>query len=366
MAMKAMSVVVLSHDSSTYLRRLLESIAEADDRASCEVIIVDDSGPAEAHTTAGLCRLYDALLVVKHGNVPSKRNAGVAAATSNMILFVDSDCRINPRLFVEHRRLALMADDIGAMLGAVDFEGERSLTWRMVERSQFLGAFGMARRMDYAPWGVTCNLSVRRDAFNATGGFDEGLLPVTGGDDVDFGLRLNRAGYRIRCNPSALVFHTRDTWNSFGRMMRRVFNYGRNHFLIMTKHASLTGREYPRILPTIGLIAIATLLSRLLRKSAALALIGAAVYCVAALVTVAILLNRRSRSGVAALPFDLGGVILECGFEAGLLFESVRRRSLDGFWRKVIYARGQLLAERDRKVLLMWSLLLSALPVFLW
>jgi GT2 family glycosyltransferase len=364
--MTAISVVVLSHDSSTYLRRLLESIAAAENRAECEVIVVDDSSAPEAHVTAELCRLYDARLVTKQGNVPGKRNAGVAAAIYGIILFVDSDCRIDPGLIVEHQRLALMDAEIGAMLGAVDFEGERSLTWRMVERGPFLGAFGMARRMDYAPWGVTCNLSVRREAFDATGGFDEGLLRVTGGDDVDFGLRLNRAGYRIRCNPSAVVFHTRDTWSTFGRMMRRVFNYGRNHFLIMTRHADLTGREYPRPLPTIGIIAIAILISGLLRKSPAVAVITAAIYCLAALVTIAILFNRQSRSVLAMLPFDLGSVILECGFEAGLLFESVRRRNLGGFWRKVIYARGQLIAERDRKVLLMWSLLLSALPLLVW
>jgi GT2 family glycosyltransferase len=353
--MSALSLVVLSHDSSAHLRRLLESIAAADDRDGCEIIVVDDSSPAEALSTAALCELHGARLVIHRGNVPSKRNAGMTAATAAIVLYVDSDCRIDPRLFAEHRRLAEMEPNVGAMLGAVDFEGERSLTWRMVERSQFLGAFGMARRMEYAPWGVTCNLSVRREAFDAAGGFDETLLPVTGGDDVDFGLRLNRAGYRIRCNPAALVFHTRETWNTFGRMLRRVFNYGRNHFLVMTRHQEITSTEFPRLLPTIALVAIVALA----RGGAA----AAAAYCGVAIALWSLFLNRHTRAAVANLPLDVGGVILECGFEAGLAFESLRRRSFDGVWKKVIYARGQLVAERDRKVLLMWTLLLTALPL---
>ena len=47
---------------------------------------------------------------------------------------------------------------------------------------------------------------IRRDAWEAVGGFDEGFRPVWF-EDVDFLKRLRRAGYRVRYVPSAVARH---------------------------------------------------------------------------------------------------------------------------------------------------------------
>ena len=49
-------------------------------------------------------------------------------------------------------------------------------------------------------------LLIRRDAWNAVRGFDEGFRPVWF-EDVDFCLRVRRSGFRIRYEPLALAVH---------------------------------------------------------------------------------------------------------------------------------------------------------------
>ena len=57
-----------------------------------------------------------------------------------------------------------------------------------------------------AGWLSGSCLLVRRAAFDAIGGFDEGFFMYF--EDVDLGLRLSRAGWRSRFTPAAEVTHT--------------------------------------------------------------------------------------------------------------------------------------------------------------
>ena len=51
----------------------------------------------------------------------------------------------------------------------------------------------------------TAGMLIRRDVWDELGGFD-GRLPLHG-DDIDFGWRVARAGYRTRTAPTAVLFH---------------------------------------------------------------------------------------------------------------------------------------------------------------
>ena len=56
---------------------------------------------------------------------------------------------------------------------------------------------------------------------------------------------------------------------------------------------------------------------------------------------------------------------LDLIFDAGFLYESLRCRDQRGFFRKIIYAERQLLTERPRKIVQVWSLLTGFLVVLL-
>src|SRR5262249_56030641 len=56
----------------------------------------------------------------------------------------------------------------------------------------------------FMPRAVAANLLVRREAFEAVGGFYEG---VRAAEDTDFSWRLQRAGWRLEGRPAASVEH---------------------------------------------------------------------------------------------------------------------------------------------------------------
>ena len=361
------SIIVPNYNSSRYLAQLLESISRANKPAlPYEILVVDDSAPAEAQAAETLCDLYHATFLHCPGRVGVKRNFGSQAAHYSLLLFVDSDCRMPATLLQEHAKLLAEPPEIGAMLGPVEFPGEDSFMWRAVERSQFLGPYSFARRMPHAPWGGAGNLAVKRAAYQAVGGFDSGFLQVPGGEDVDLGLRLNDAGYRIRCNPDALMYHTRETWQDFRKMVRRAFGYGRAHSHILEKHRPRTGLEFPRPVVIFLVVALWSFLSLLLTRSPRPLLWLPALSAIF-LVAQSILQIRRHRRPMSPLSWlhEVTGQGLNLVYEAGLVYELLRRGYTWQLFHKIIYAQGQLIHERDDKIVQMWSLIFGLAALLL-
>ncbi len=55
-------------------------------------------------------------------------------------------------------------------------------------------------------WASTCCAIIRRSVFNLVGGFDD-IHFFLHCDDVDFSWQVRLAGYKVRLNPKALIFH---------------------------------------------------------------------------------------------------------------------------------------------------------------
>lgn len=362
------SVVVPNYNSSRYLARLLTSIDEAA-RPSLplEVLVVDDSEPGEVQATESLCLAHGARFLHCAGRVGVKRNFGGRAARYNLLLFVDSDCELTPDLLREHAKLLDQPADVGAMLGPVEFPGADSFMWRAVERSQFLGPYSFAHRMPYAPWGGAGNLSVKGAAYEAIGGFDSGFLQVPGGEDVDLGMRLNDAGFRIRCNPDALMYHTRETWQDARKMTRRAVGYGRAHAHILMKHAHRTGLEFPRPVVVVAGLALLSLVVAA-ATGAWRPLVWSPLFAAVFFVVQALLLirNRPAPPTPRSLAHELAGQWFNQLYELGVVFESVKQRRMSQTLRKMIYAPGQLVHEREGKIIQTWSELAGLLVVLFY
>lgn len=359
----SISVIVPTYNSVKYLKRLLESIRRADkDFGLLEVLVIDDSRREQAEATMQLCGEYGAIYCECPGNVAVKRNHGSQLARFDIMLFVDSDCEVTTHLLAEHSSLAELPADVGAMIGVVEFVGADSFVWRAVERSQLLGPYSFAKRMEYAPWGGAGNLSVRRQAYAAIGGFDINFLKAPGGEDVDLGIRLNKSGYRIRCNPRAIMHHTRDTWQHFWRMIRRSLAYGRGHYHVLTKHADKTGVEYPRPVVVTSAVALALIVNAIVAWS--LVPLGVAVLFFAGVMLFqAAATLFQARLSPKTLHVEVVGQLFDFMFDGGILLESLLNRDIRGFYRKMIYSPHQLVFERDRKVIQMWSLVFGFMVI---
>jgi glycosyltransferase involved in cell wall biosynthesis len=131
------------------------------------------------------------------------RNSGARAATNDWILFLDADCR--PVLGLLGAYFAASPPErCGALAGGVvGSPGQGALIARYARARGFLNLAGGGEGPDWRI-AVGGNVLVRRAAFEAVGGFPEG---IRSGGDVDLSRRLQAAGWRIDRRPAALVEH---------------------------------------------------------------------------------------------------------------------------------------------------------------
>jgi hypothetical protein len=163
-----------------------------------ERILVDNTGIAPAAEGVRIVRAPG------ERSPAHARNVGAAQAGGEWILFLDADCRA-PADLVDRYLAAPVADDVGALAGAVaPAAGAETFAARYGAARSFLDQDAHLAH-GYMPRAVAANLLVRRTAFEAIGGFYEG---VRAAEDTDFSWRLQRAGWRLESRPRARVEHT--------------------------------------------------------------------------------------------------------------------------------------------------------------
>jgi hypothetical protein len=239
-------VVIPTRDSNATVPGLLASLARAraELEAPSEVIVVDDSGQAQRAELARLCGLHGARLVAGGRHVGAKRNLGAAAASFDLLLFVDSDCEASPRLLREHWATHVI-EGAEACAGPLEFVGPRSWLWPAIDLLGLTVPFALPLVLPRVEWASTANLSVRRCRFEEAGGFDERLPSPGGSEDVELGMRLTAREVAIRCNPRALVRHATSTWDSPGAMVRRLARCGRCEPRLTERHPERSTLVFP-------------------------------------------------------------------------------------------------------------------------
>ena len=137
------------------------------------------------------------------GSPAHARNTGAAAAASDWILFVDSDCRPAADLLDRYFDEPPPADCAMAAGRVVHTERQRSIAARHAATRQMLDQ-ERALAHPFRPYALTANVLVRREAFEQLGGFFEGIFNC---EDVDFAWRAHDAGWHLRFVPGAVVEH---------------------------------------------------------------------------------------------------------------------------------------------------------------
>jgi hypothetical protein len=180
-------------EAQTALETLRALSLGADD----ELILADNSGTAPAADGV-------TVVAVTGEQSPSHaRNAGAERARRAWILFLDADCRA-PADLLDRFFTKSVSDDVGAVTGAVvPAPGGTGLAARYGAAKSFLDQDAHLAH-GYLPRAAAANLLVRREAFEAVGGFYEG---VRAAEDTDFSWRLQRAGWRLEGRREAAVEH---------------------------------------------------------------------------------------------------------------------------------------------------------------
>ncbi|HWS25927.1 MAG TPA: glycosyltransferase family 2 protein, partial [Xanthomonadales bacterium] len=222
------AAVVVNYHTGPLLRDCLRRVLRCPELA--ELVLVDNgSTPGEIDALLG--ELNDRRIV--RLDLPSNPgfavacNRGARASQSPWLLFLNPDCLVEPDTLERLGRSA-RADESLAMLGAllVDTEGRpdpASLRRDPLPRRAIATALGLDRLA--AIEGVSIPIPadtsapvpvdaisgalmlVRRDAFNAARGFDEGYFMHA--EDLDLCRRVRELDFQVCCDPGVRVVHVK-------------------------------------------------------------------------------------------------------------------------------------------------------------
>jgi glycosyltransferase involved in cell wall biosynthesis len=249
------SVIIPTYNRAELLRRTLDSLVAQDlPGTAFEVLVVDDGS---SDSTDQLVTRYQDRLDLKYFFQPDEgwrvaqaRNVGIAAATGEVCVFVDSGVLLHSGCLRAHLRSHQQADGPVAVCGyvygfdnngsdddpmtrAVDFDDldatiellRESGRWPDI-REPFYARHSYDLGRLPAPWVLywTCNVSAPTDRVRAVGGFDE-QFRSWGGEDIDLGYRLYRDGVRFVLDRSASSIHYPHSKSSAHNFAQARANY---------------------------------------------------------------------------------------------------------------------------------------------
>lgn len=198
----AVSVVVPFHGDAAEARATLAGLGRLRTREGDEVVLADNTRDRVMIEAAGEdSRVVAVDALIEHSPAHA-RNIGVERSAGAWLLFLDADCRPEPTILDDYfsRRVG---ERCGALAGGVVGEPSTSLAARFATARRLLDQADHLAA-DHRPRAVTANLLVRREVWEAVGGFLEGLRA---GEDADFSWRMQDAGWELRLCEGAVVRH---------------------------------------------------------------------------------------------------------------------------------------------------------------
>lgn len=201
-ATRTVALVIPAHRAGPDLDACLGSVALLDP-APDEVVVVVDGGDAAVSSAVDRQLTGASVIAIAPSGPATARNRGARASSSQVILFVDSDCTVQPDL-VTRVRSAMSEPGRDALIGSYD---DQPAAPGLVSRFRNLvhhRTHHLAAGRGHTFWGA-CG-AIERVAFEAVGGFDESYCDATI-EDIELGERLTSAGCRIDVVPTIQITH---------------------------------------------------------------------------------------------------------------------------------------------------------------
>jgi mycofactocin system glycosyltransferase len=224
----AVTFVIPVRDGGTCLPALAAKLGEWG-----PVIVVDDGSRDGAAELAG--RAGAAVIANDRSPGPAgARNAGLAAAETEFVAFLDADCacrgdwaRPLAALLAEDPELAIVAPRVRGAVGE-NAIARYEISSSPLDMGPYPGLVGPGRRIGFVP---SAALVARREMLLELGGFDEALRF---GEDVDLVWRAIVAGWSVRYAPELQVDHRpRPTLRA---LARQRFEYGGSAARLDSRH----------------------------------------------------------------------------------------------------------------------------------
>ena len=201
----SVSIVVPAFNEADHLAGQLRALAAQDYEGEVEVLVADNGstdGTPDVARRVGAEEL-PTLRVIDASERPGPsvaRNAGVRAASGDVVLFCDADDVAEPG-WVRAMVAALETSPlVGGRLEAERLNDPRLLAWRSPPAQPHL-----PRAEGYLPFAMGSNMGVRADVLRKLGGFDEEL--DRSGEEPELCWRAQLAGEALGFAPDAVVHY---------------------------------------------------------------------------------------------------------------------------------------------------------------
>jgi len=230
------SICILAGHGSQTLSDCLDSLLAQIDAPPHELIIGGRHGEAELSVVA---RRFPHAKICKSdaGHPGSARNALIAQAEGDLLLFLDDDVTVSPDLLA---RLAELASRYprASVFGGPNDTPPQSSAFQLIQGAvlgSLVGSGPVSRRYGARHpgpaderWFTLCNLAVRREVMLP---FRDDLICA---EENALLSQLRAKGELMRYEPSLRVFHRRrSSWREFASQM---FKYGRGRGQLLVRH----------------------------------------------------------------------------------------------------------------------------------
>jgi glycosyltransferase involved in cell wall biosynthesis len=240
------SVIIPTHNRSGALRRTLDALgSQTYPLDLIEVIVVADGCTDD---TGKILPTYNPPFKLRFVEQAAQgpavaRNHGASLAAGRLLVFLDDDIQAAPEFIAAHVRAHRQRPGLVAIGYLPPVLQVQTGFFRLSLRAWWENKFTMMRepghRYTYRDL-LSGNVSLEREMFAATGGFDPALYCH---EDYELGIRLIKAGASLTFTPEALGYHYEITQMS--RSFQRKYDEGRADVLI--------GRRHPELRPCLPL-----------------------------------------------------------------------------------------------------------------
>ena len=238
------SVIVCSYNGAHTIRDTMEGLLTVD-YPNYEVIVVNDGSTDQ---TEEIVKNYPFTLIsTSNQGLSSARNTGLFRASGEIVAYIDDDAYPDPHWLKYLAYAYQTSSHVGIGGHNLAPEGDGPIADCVANAPG--GPVHVLIDDELAEHIPGCNMSFKRNALLAIGGFDP--IYRSAGDDVDVCWRIQENGGTIGYHPSALVWHHRR--NSIRMYWKQQQGYGKAEALLERKwperynrfgHLSWSGQIY--------------------------------------------------------------------------------------------------------------------------
>ncbi len=239
------TIVISTGERSSMVYDCLRSMTTIGVPQRVEVVVVD-AGRRDPVDSAKVMELWPNAKVIPYpeANLTKQRNEGTRTARGDYVCFVDDDTLLQPGWWpaiiepFNDTKVAVVAGAVWCN-PSPDFTDKPGgyVSWLGIPEQVTHRSRSVQRDVE---WSVGCNMAFRKSVWEELGGLSE--LYGFYDEDIDFGLRVKRAGYRVVFQPEAAVYHYCNLRPKVPVTKRKVFLQGRNRCMLLARNYGISVR----------------------------------------------------------------------------------------------------------------------------